>query len=182
MWWSPAITDCIHNAKDMHVGCANLQAGVTAAHPGEGGQCSTAPSAHYCGGCGVRGPGHAHPEQGALAHTHTHTHTYTRTHAQTLSSGVNQFETSAMAGNALKSTRARAHTHTHVYALVCLQLRAGLKVCAVKAPGFGENRKNNLMDIATLTGGQVCQACVPSLVVTDDLGINLLDPGINLGP
>eukprot|EP00983_Pelagomonas_calceolata_P015841 502215-Pelagomonas_calceolata.AAC.2 len=99
-----------------------------------------------------------------------------------LSSGVNQFETSAMAGNALKSTRARAHTHTHVYALVCLQLRAGLKVCAVKAPGFGENRKNNLMDIATLTGGQVCQACVPSLVVTDDLGINLLDPGINLGP
>jgi len=28
-------------------------------------------------------------------------------------------------------------------------------VCAVKAPGFGENRKNNLQDIATLTGGQV---------------------------
>jgi chaperonin GroEL len=36
-----------------------------------------------------------------------------------------------------------------------LQLRAGLKVCAVKAPGFGENRKNNLQDIAVLTGGQV---------------------------
>jgi len=36
-----------------------------------------------------------------------------------------------------------------------VQLRAGLKVCAVKAPGFGENRKNNLMDIAALTGGQV---------------------------
>jgi hypothetical protein len=33
------------------------------------------------------------------------------------------------------------------------QLRGGLKVCAVKAPGFGENRKANLQDIATLTGG-----------------------------
>ncbi|KAF5841262.1 GroEL-like apical domain-containing protein [Dunaliella salina] len=48
--------------------------------------------------------------------------------------------------------------------LILNKLRAGLKVCAVKAPGFGENRKNNLMDIATLTGGQV---------VTDDLGIKI---------
>merc|ERR1711998_45583 len=31
----------------------------------------------------------------------------------------------------------------------------GMKVCAVKAPGFGDNRKANLLDIATLTGGQV---------------------------
>jgi len=43
----------------------------------------------------------------------------------------------------------------HPHARLRLQLRAGLKVCAVKAPGFGENRKNNLLDIATLTGGQV---------------------------
>jgi len=39
--------------------------------------------------------------------------------------------------------------------LILNKLRAGLKLCAVKAPGFGENRKNNLRDIAVLTGGQV---------------------------
>lgn len=39
--------------------------------------------------------------------------------------------------------------------LILNKLRAGLKLCAVKAPGFGENRKNNLRDIAILTGGQV---------------------------
>ncbi len=32
---------------------------------------------------------------------------------------------------------------------------AGVKLAAVKAPGFGDNRKNNLQDIAALTGGQV---------------------------
>ena len=32
------------------------------------------------------------------------------------------------------------------------KLRAGVKVVAVKAPGFGENRKANLQDIAVLTG------------------------------
>lgn len=35
------------------------------------------------------------------------------------------------------------------------KLRAGVKVCAVKAPGFGDNRKANLQDIAVLTGGTV---------------------------
>ena len=35
------------------------------------------------------------------------------------------------------------------------KLRAGLKVAAVKAPGFGENRKASLQDIATLTGSEV---------------------------
>lgn len=30
-----------------------------------------------------------------------------------------------------------------------------VKVCAIKAPGFGENRKANLQDLATLTGGEV---------------------------
>ena len=39
--------------------------------------------------------------------------------------------------------------------LVVNRLRAGLKVCAVKAPGFGDRRKSILQDIAALTGGQV---------------------------
>jgi len=37
--------------------------------------------------------------------------------------------------------------------LVVNRVRAGLQVCAVKAPGFGEKRKDMLRDIATLTGG-----------------------------
>lgn len=41
--------------------------------------------------------------------------------------------------------------------LIVNKLRAGIKVCAVKAPGFGDNRKANLQDIAVLTGGQVSQ-------------------------
>lgn len=32
---------------------------------------------------------------------------------------------------------------------------AFLQVCAIKAPGFGENRKSGLQDLAVLTGGQV---------------------------
>ncbi|GJP57153.1 hypothetical protein CLOM_g16191 [Closterium sp. NIES-68] len=48
--------------------------------------------------------------------------------------------------------------------LVVNKLRAGLKVCAVKAPGFGENRKNNMIDIATLTGSQL---------ISEDLGYSL---------
>ncbi|KAI3750393.1 hypothetical protein L2E82_21028 [Cichorium intybus] len=39
--------------------------------------------------------------------------------------------------------------------LILNKLRAGIKVCAIKAPGFGENRKANLQDLATLTGAQV---------------------------
>jgi chaperonin GroEL len=39
--------------------------------------------------------------------------------------------------------------------LVVNRLRAGLKICAVKAPGFGDRRKAMLEDIAILTGGQV---------------------------
>ncbi len=49
-------------------------------------------------------------------------------------------------------------------ALVINRLRGGLKVAAVKAPGFGDSRKAMLEDIATLTGGQL---------ITDDLGIKL---------
>jgi len=48
--------------------------------------------------------------------------------------------------------------------LILNKLRAGVKVCAVKAPGFGDNRKNNLQDLAALTGGQV---------ITEDLGMKL---------
>jgi chaperonin GroEL len=49
-------------------------------------------------------------------------------------------------------------------ALVINRLQGVLKVCAVKAPGFGDRRKAMLADIAVLTGGQV---------ITEDLGIKL---------
>ena len=39
--------------------------------------------------------------------------------------------------------------------LVLNKLQAGIKVCAIKGPEFGDNRKNNLADIAILTGGEV---------------------------
>ncbi|HEX7073104.1 MAG TPA: chaperonin GroEL [Hyphomicrobiaceae bacterium] len=48
--------------------------------------------------------------------------------------------------------------------LVVNKLRGGLKVCAVKAPGFGDRRKAMLEDIAVLTGGTV---------ISEDLGIKL---------
>jgi chaperonin GroEL len=49
-------------------------------------------------------------------------------------------------------------------ALVINRLQGVLKVCAVKAPGFGDRRKAMLADIAVLTGGEV---------ITEDLGIKL---------
>ncbi len=48
--------------------------------------------------------------------------------------------------------------------LVVNKLRGGLKIAAVKAPGFGDRRKSMLEDIAILTNGQV---------ISDDLGIKL---------
>ena len=48
--------------------------------------------------------------------------------------------------------------------LVVNRLRGGLKVAAVKAPGFGDRRKAQLEDIAVLTGGQT---------ISDELGIKL---------
>ncbi|KAF8015933.1 hypothetical protein BT93_H1467 [Corymbia citriodora subsp. variegata] len=48
--------------------------------------------------------------------------------------------------------------------LILNKLRAGIKVCAIKAPGFGENRKAGLQDLASLTGGEV---------ITEELGMNL---------
>ena len=54
--------------------------------------------------------------------------------------------------------------------LVVNKLRGTLKVCAAKAPGFGDRRKAMLEDIAILTGGQV---------VAEDLGIKLENVSLN---
>ena len=48
--------------------------------------------------------------------------------------------------------------------LVVNRLRAGLKICAVKAPGFGDRRKAILEDIAIITGGQI---------ISEELGMKL---------
>jgi chaperonin GroEL len=55
--------------------------------------------------------------------------------------------------------------------LVVNKLRGGLKVAAVKAPGFGDRRKAMLEDIATLSGGQV---------ISEDLGIKLENVGLDM--
>ena len=55
--------------------------------------------------------------------------------------------------------------------LVVNRLRGGLKVAAVKAPGFGDRRKAMLQDIAILTGGQV---------ISEDLGMKLENVSIDM--
>ncbi|HEX4105482.1 MAG TPA: chaperonin GroEL [Rhizomicrobium sp.] len=55
--------------------------------------------------------------------------------------------------------------------LVVNKLRGGLKVAAVKAPGFGDRRKAMLEDIATVTGGQV---------ISEDIGIKLENVKIDM--
>ena len=55
--------------------------------------------------------------------------------------------------------------------LVVNRLRAGLKVCAVKAPGFGDRRKAILQDIAILTGGEL---------ISEELGIKLESVSIDM--
>jgi len=50
--------------------------------------------------------------------------------------------------------------------LVVNKLRAGIKVCAVKAPGFGDNRKATMQDLAVLTGGTV---------ISEETGMKLED-------
>ena len=54
--------------------------------------------------------------------------------------------------------------------LVVNKLRAGIKVCAVKAPGFGDNRKATMQDLAILTGGTV---------ISEEVGMKLeeVQPG-----
>ncbi len=44
--------------------------------------------------------------------------------------------------------------------LIVNKLRGGVKLAAVKAPGFGDNRKSNLQDIAVLTGGEVASRTI----------------------
>jgi chaperonin GroEL len=51
------------------------------------------------------------------------------------------------------------------------KLRGGLKIAAVKAPGFGDRRKAMLQDIAILTGGQV---------ISEDLGMKLENVGLDM--
>ncbi len=55
--------------------------------------------------------------------------------------------------------------------LVVNKLRGGLKIAAVKAPGFGDRRKAMLQDIAILTGGQV---------ISEDLGMKLESVGMDM--
>lgn len=55
--------------------------------------------------------------------------------------------------------------------LVVNRLRAGLKICAVKAPGFGDRRKAILEDIAILTGGQL---------ISEELGMKLENTTIDM--
>merc|ERR1712238_7570 len=50
--------------------------------------------------------------------------------------------------------------------LVVNKLRAGIKVCAVKAPGFGDNRKATMQDLALLTGGTI---------ISEEMGMKLED-------
>ena len=55
--------------------------------------------------------------------------------------------------------------------LIVNRLRGTLNVCAVKAPGFGDRRKEMLQDIATLTGGTV---------ISSDLGYELKDATVQI--
>ncbi|MCX6990504.1 MAG: chaperonin GroEL [Chlamydiae bacterium] len=55
--------------------------------------------------------------------------------------------------------------------LVVNKLKAGLAVCAVKAPGFGDRRKAMLQDIAVLTG---------ATVVSEEVGLNLEEVGLEV--
>lgn len=56
-------------------------------------------------------------------------------------------------------------------ALVVNRLRTNLKVCAVKAPGFGDRRKEMLQDIAVLTGG---------VVITEEQGLKLEETTLDM--
>lgn len=55
--------------------------------------------------------------------------------------------------------------------LVVNKLRGGLKVCAVKSPGFGDNRKNTMQDIAIATGGQFISEEVGLQIETSEITI-----------
>ncbi len=55
--------------------------------------------------------------------------------------------------------------------MVVNRIRGGLKVCAVKAPGFGDRRKAMLQDIAILTGGQV---------ISEELGMKIENVSLDM--
>merc|ERR1711862_16751 len=55
--------------------------------------------------------------------------------------------------------------------LIVNKLRGGLKVAAVKAPGFGDRRKSMLEDIAILTGAQL---------ISEDLGMKLENVNLSM--
>lgn len=55
--------------------------------------------------------------------------------------------------------------------LVVNKLRGGLKIAAVKSPGFGDNRKNTMQDIAVATGGQF---------IAEDVGLKLEDGDLSV--
>merc|ERR1719424_216055 len=55
--------------------------------------------------------------------------------------------------------------------LVLNKLRGGLQVCAVKSPGFGDNRRNTMQDIAVATGAQF---------ISEDVGLTLDDAELDV--
>jgi len=55
--------------------------------------------------------------------------------------------------------------------LVLNKLRGGLQICAVKSPGFGDNRRNTMQDIAVATGAQF---------ISEDVGLNLEDAELDV--
>ena len=55
--------------------------------------------------------------------------------------------------------------------LIVNKLRGGLKVCAVKSPGFGDNRRNSMQDIAIATGAQFISEEVGLQLETSDLQV-----------
>ena len=55
--------------------------------------------------------------------------------------------------------------------LVVNKLRGGLKVAAVKSPGFGDNRRNTMQDIAIATGAQFICEDVGQTLETSDLTV-----------
>ena len=63
------------------------------------------------------------------------------------------------------------HLPVVLAALVVNKLRGGLKVAAVKAPGFGDRRKAMLQDVAILPGGQV---------ISEDLRMKLENVGLDM--
>ena len=55
--------------------------------------------------------------------------------------------------------------------LIINKIRGGLKVCAVKSPGFGDNRRHAMEDIAIATGGQF---------ICEDIGLQLENAEISV--